>query len=64
MSNGIDLVTPDSDGGDWEEADEVGLWDAATSGNLWFYDFLDFPFTQLDGNFHSFAPGEMRIKLI
>lgn len=63
MENGTDITTPQATA-DWNEADEVALYDAASGGNLWYWDQLDFPFTMLTGQSRKFGPGALRIKLI
>lgn len=64
ISNGVAFTTPQAAGGDWVQADEVGLWDAAIAGNLRYYDLLDAPFTLLNGRQRTFAIGALQIKLI
>ena len=64
ISNGVEFSTPQASGGDWGQADEVVLYDALTSGNLWYYDLLDAPFTLLNGRQRTFAIGALQIKLI
>lgn len=63
MSNGVEFDTPVASG-DWAQADEVGLYDALTSGNLWYYDLLDAPFTLLNGRQRTFAIGAVQIRMI
>src|SRR5689334_14095351 len=41
ISNGVEFETPVATGGDWAQADEVGLWDAPTGGDPRYYDLLD-----------------------
>lgn len=63
ISNGVEFTTPVASG-DWDQADEVGLWDASTAGNLWVYDLLDAPFTLLNGRQRTFAIGALQIRMI
>lgn len=64
MANGVEFTTPTASGGDWAQADEVALYDAATSGNLWYWDLLDAPFTLLEGRERTFAIGALQIRMI
>lgn len=64
ITNGVEFDTPQASGGDWGQADEVGLWDALSGGNLRYYDLLDAPFTLLNGRVRTFAVGALQIKLI
>lgn len=64
ISNGVEFETPEASGGDWAQADEVGLWDASTGGDPRYYDLLDAPFTLLNGRKRTFAVGAMQIKMI
>lgn len=63
ITNGVEFTTPVASG-DWSQADEVGLWDAASGGNLRYYDLLDAPFTLLNGRSRTFAIGSLSIRLI
>lgn len=64
ISNGVEFATSSASGGDWAQADEVALYDAATSGNLWYWDLLDAPFTLLETRFRTFAIGVLQIRMI
>lgn len=64
MANGVEFVTPTATGGDWQQADEVALYDAATAGNLWYWDLLDAPFTLAETRFRTFAIGAVQIRMI
>lgn len=64
ISNGVEFETPVATGGDWNQADEVGLYDASSGGNLWYYDLLDAPFTLLNGRKRTFEIGALQIKMI
>lgn len=64
MANGVQFVTATATGGDWIQADEVALYDALTSGNLWYWDLLDAPFTLLETRFRTFAIGALQIRMI
>lgn len=63
IENALQFVTPQAIGGDWNLADEAGLWDAPTGGNLWYYNSLDEPFIVEEGRFRTFDPGDLRIKM-
>lgn len=64
MTNGVEFVSATASGGNWIQADEVGLYDASTSGNLWYWDLLDAPFTLTEGRFRTFAIGALQIRMI
>lgn len=64
MTNGVGFTTPTAAGGDWAQADEVGLYDDLTTGNLWYWDLLDAPFTLAETRFRTFAAGALQIKMI
>lgn len=64
MSNGVEFASATASGGSWNQADEVGLWDASTGGNLWYWDLLDAPFTLVEGRFRTFAAGALQIRMI
>lgn len=64
MSNGVVFTTATASGGDWLQADEVALYDAATLGNLWYWDLLDAPFTLAETRFRTFAIGALQIRMI
>lgn len=64
ISNGTAIETPVATGGDWNEADEVVLYDAASGGNLWYWDQLDAPFTVRNGDKRTFPIGALQIKMI
>lgn len=64
MSNGVEFNSATASGGNWNQADEVGLWDASTGGNLWYWDLLDAPFTLVEGRFRTFAAGSLQIRMI
>ena len=63
MSNGTVVTTPVATA-DWNEADEVALYDAVSGGNLWYWDQLDFPFTLRTGQKREFGIGTLKIKYI
>lgn len=63
ISNGVEFETPQATG-DWDQADEVGLWAASTGGSPRYYDLLDAPFTLLNGRKRTFAVGALQIRLI
>lgn len=63
MTNGTAITTPQASA-DWNEADEVALYDAASGGNLWYWDQLDSPFTLLTGQTRTFSVGALQIKMI
>lgn len=63
MTNGTAITTPQASG-DWNEADEVALYDAASGGNLWYWDQLDAPFTMLTGQTRTFPAGALQIKML
>lgn len=64
ITNGVEFETPVATGGDWAQADEVGLWDASTGGSPRYYDLLDAPFTLLNGRKRTFEISALQIKLI
>lgn len=64
MTNGVEFASATASGGSWNQADEVGLWDASTGGNLWYWDLLDAPFTLAEGRFRTFAAGSLQIRMI
>lgn len=64
ITNGVEFETAIATGGDWGQADEVGLWDAPTGGNLRYNDPLDAPFTLLNGRKRTFVVGSLTIRLI
>lgn len=64
ITNGVEFETTVATGGDWGQADEVGLWAASTGGSPRYYDPLDAPFTLLDGRKRTFEAGALSIKLI
>lgn len=64
MSNGVEFASATASGGSWNQADEVGLWDASTGGNLWYWDLLDAPFTLAEGRFRTFAAGSLQIRML
>lgn len=64
ISNGVEFTSTTASGGDWIQADEVGLWDAPTGGNLRYWDLLDAPFTLAEGRFRTFAAGALQIRMI
>lgn len=64
MSNGVEFDSATASGGDWIQADEVALYDAASGGNLWYWDLLDAPFTLVEGRFRTFAAGALSIRMI
>lgn len=64
ITNGVEFETPQASGGDWAQADEVGLWDVSTGGSPRYYDLLDAPFTLLNGRKRTFEAGALTIKMI
>lgn len=64
MANGVKFVTPTATGANWIQADEVALYDAASGGNLWYWDLLDSPFTLAETRFRTFAVGALQIRMI
>lgn len=64
ISNGVEFETPVATGGDWGQADEVGLWSASTGGSPRYYDLLDAPFTLLNGRKRTFEIGALQIRMI
>lgn len=64
MANGVEFNSATATGGDWIQADEVALYDASTSGNLWYWDLLDAPFTLAQGRTRTFAIGALQIRMI
>lgn len=62
-TNGTAITTPQASA-DWNEADEVALYDAASGGNLWYWDQLDAPFTLLTGQTRTFSVGALQIKML
>lgn len=64
ITNGVDFVSATASGGNWAQADEIGLWDAPTGGTLRYWDLLDAPFTLTDGRFRTFVAGALQIRMI
>lgn len=64
ITNGVEFDTPSASGGDWGQADEVGLWDASSGGNMRYNDWLDAPFTLLSGRKRTFEAGALTIRMI
>jgi hypothetical protein len=51
-----------ANGDDWAQATHFGIFDAASGGNLLFWDPLDAPVTVGDGETLVFAPGEIEVN--
>lgn len=47
---------------DWLQAVAFGIWDAATNGNLLYWDSLTTPKTVLNGDRAEFAVGALQVK--
>lgn len=51
-------------GSDWGVVTHVGIWDASTSGNLYFYGALSASKTVLNGDAPRFATGNLTVTLL
>lgn len=53
--NNIAVTTPVAGAGGWTAATKMGIFDAASGGNCWFYGDLGTTITVTSGNSHTFA---------
>jgi hypothetical protein len=63
VSNAAIVTFPTNITANWGTVTHVGIWDAATAGNLWLYGSLTSPRTITVGNSTSFTIGSLIFQL-